>query len=643
MAKIIPVYARRFLSIPLIGFTLALGGGLRTSAASQNQVQNEVIEDEVPDKNGIFLTVDQVLLKAKLGKISSAKLWVSDEKELQTSYYEFALKNGSRVYLVMPNDSAKVEKLENGLRTLPSEPVFITKGKKSVSTQVAEKLPVVAPSIVAIILILILGNYFKRITNRGKEGWKPVKSDVRFSDVRSHPRIIAKLEKIVKYITDASRNKVGARLPKGILLAGLPGTGKTLLARAVAGEANVPLIAVKGSEFVKMFAGLGSVQIDNLFDSAEKIAEKYGYCIVFIDELDAIGIKRSDNPTSTDSSREYTQALNQLLSRMDGFKPNTNVIVLAATNRPDVLDPALTRDGRFDLIIDILPPLSAKDRKDVLDLYLTKKSVEGKLGADVDIAWLSNNTKGFVQSALANLVNLAAIIAFENDKSLITMSDLKQALLDKRLGEMRGTVINEDDLLKIGVHEPGGHGIIGWACNREIMDVSVIPRGKTLGNVGFAEPESALVSKARLLTDLLILMGGRAAELKLLPQNENIIGARQDYNDARKIIRLMLSGGMFRGHTLHDYTNPEVELSKEDAELVVKILDLALETDLKIIDEIVKQASKKEIEALIKECIEAGELTGEEASAPFEKHLRDVKWEPIDELISGFYGNELLQ
>ncbi|MBI3590642.1 MAG: AAA family ATPase [Candidatus Melainabacteria bacterium] len=638
-------YPRNLIAASLLGLTTLQGCNKKDNAeiqtAPQTQVNNEVIKDDIPDKDGLFLsTVDQVLAKAKLGKITKAQLWIStDERQTTTAYYEFILKNKSSVYLTMPTDTKEVEKLEQGLRTLSPEPVLITKGEKSRITAIMDRVTPVAPSLVAVILILILYRYFKHLSSGGKDGFKPVKSDTRFKDVRGYPNIIKRLEKIVKYIKDADENKVEAQLPKGILLIGGPGIGKTLLARAVAGESGVPFIPVSASKFIKMFAGLGAVQIDNLFDEADKVAKKEGHCIIFIDEIDAIGGKRSNSASgSTDSSREYTQAINQLLNRMDGFKPNDRITVMAATNRPDTLDDALTRPGRFDMIIEIPPLISSSQREDVLDKYLSRKQEKGLLAEDVDIKWLADNTEGFSGAQLENLIKQAAIIAFENNQSLITKENFKSAITEISIGMESGAQVKDRDLKVIARHEPAGHGILALACKRNIETISNIPRGRSLGHVMISGGlySKILPAKAELLESLLILMGGRAAELELLPRNSETTGAKGDYKEARDIIRLLLSSAMFEGHISSDYTDPQVELSDKDSEFMNQILDRALLTSRQII----KQVPKDKLEDLVKEYLGLkGELKGEEAQALYDKHLQNVDRENIYQLVQGFIDN----
>jgi len=645
MSKLLPVVianntvfakARRITASSLLGLATLQGCERKENVEIPLNPQMQVVEierDNIPDKDGLFLsTVDQVLLKVKLNKITSAQLYDG----ASGAYYEFTLNNKNNLYLRMPKDLNEVSRLESGLQTLGTEPIYVTKGKALSEKTVSDKLITLAPSLVAVILIAVLGMYFKRLSSGGKDGWKPVKSNDKFSDVRGYPHIIKRLEKIVKYIKDADKNKVEAELPKGILLIGGPGTGKTLTVRAVAGEAGVPLIAVSASKFIKMFAGLGAVQIDSLFNEAERIAKKHGYCMIFIDEIDAIGGKRSSNASgSTDSSREYTQAINQLLNRMGGFKPNTNILVFAATNRPDTLDPALTRPGRFDMIIEIPPPISSNQREDILDKYLSKKREKGLLAPDIDIKWLADNTEGFTGADLENLVKQAAIIAFENDQSQITKENFKSAITEIAIGIESGAQVKKKDLEVIARHEPAGHGIIGLACKREPETVSSIPRGQSLGHVMFSGGlySKVLPNKAELLESLLILLGGRAAELELLPPSSETTGAKSDYREARNILRLMLTSAMFPGHSSSDYSDPQKELSDDDIRFTNQILDRALSIDQKII----KLVPRGKLETLIKEYLELEEeLKGKDAKAFYDRLLEGVDWEPIYGLIQEF-------
>lgn len=656
---------RKLLTAPLLGLAFLLGCSSEKEKINPTQAQtiNQTQDFDIPDEHGLFLSsVDQILKKAKQEKIEKAYLWLNESNKGQP-HYEFVLKNGNSQYLLIPNDSKEIEKLEDGLRTLPKEPIYITKGEKAKAWQVLNDATSIAGPILGIVLIVFLIKLLRSASSGGSTNWKPVKSNTRFPDIRGHPEIISRLEKIVKYIKDSDKNKVGAQLPKGILLTGKPGTGKTLIARAIAGEADVPFIAATGSDFIEMFAGLAARRVRKLFGLAKKHtgtnkgiikkitdfviasrirslfkeAKKQGHCIIFIDELDAIGGARGSS--SSEVSKEYTQAINELLNQMDGFNQSDGITVIAATNRPELLDPALTRPGRFDLKIEVPEPITGKERKDILDLYLDKKRLNNQLAMDVDAQKLAENTVGFVGADLKNLVDISALIAFENDKGQITMEDFNQAITEINLGIKRENIITEKDRWTVGVHEVAGHGVIGLTCNRKLEMVSMIPRGKSLGHVRFSQNDHSQImpSKTELLQDILGLMGGRAAEMILL--SDCTPGALNDYKEARKIIRLMLSSGMFEGHISNDYySDQDKELSKKDAELMDEVIDNALSTCLRILE----QMPREDLEALVEESLEAGELKGEDALALYEKHLNGVNWDLLRKPVKSYISNPIV-
>lgn len=601
--------------------------------------QTEESRNEVPDKNGVFLsTVDQVLDKAKLGKITNAYLWVNGGKAQNTPYYEFILKNGNRNYLLVPSDSKEIQKLEQGLRTLSPEPIIITKGDKSTIEKVIDTGSGFISILLPVAILLLLLPVLKSVMGAHKN-WEIVKeSGKKFSDVRGYPKIVERLEKIVKYIKDTEKNKVGAVLPKGVLLCGPPGTGKTLMAKAVAGEAKTPMIITNGSDFMNTpLAGVATKKVDGLFNQAEEIAKKEGGCIIFVDELDALGSIRGNS--GTDVGHEHSKTLNKFLERMDGFKPTTNVMVIAATNRVEVIDPALTRPGRFDLIIEIPPPISSKQREDILDKYLGEKRDNGQLAEDVNSKSLAENTEGFTGAQLEGLVKQAALIAFEKGQSQINMDNFYKAICEIGVGMEHGELVKEVDRWVTGVHEVGGHEILGIACGKEIEAVSMVPRGRSLGHVRFSrgKDNGIIQSKVDLLQDILFALGGRAAEKTLLPPEKYTLGAMDDLNKVRKMIRMMLTSAMFEGHNSSEYSDNEKELSKEDAQLMNKLIDRALVTSCKIIE----QVPKDKLESLIKASLDACELNKEEAKVLYEKHLQGVDWKPIYNLVQEFVNSPL--
>ncbi len=363
----------------------------------------------------------------------------------------------------------------------------------------------------------------------GEDGSK--KSDVRFDDIAGLDEEKNELIEIVDFLkTPEAYQKMGAKIPRGILLYGKPGTGKTLIAKAIAGEAGVPFISMSGSEFIEMFAGLGASRVRKLFERAKKMAP----CIVFIDEIDAIGSRRTSN---SGSETENNQTLNQLLVEMDGFETNETVIVLAATNRPEMLDKALLRPGRFDRQITIPAP-DLNGRESILKLHSKNK----KFSPEVDFKEIAGDTAGFTGAELANVLNEAAIIATRNKHKQITNSDIENAVKKITVGlEKTNRVISEKDKRLTAYHE-AGHAVVSkfLPTQTDVKEVSIIPRGLAGGYTMYKTNEDKYyISKTELLEKMVALMGGRAAEKLAL--NEISTGASNDIEVATGIARDMLT------------------------------------------------------------------------------------------------------
>ena len=362
----------------------------------------------------------------------------------------------------------------------------------------------------------------------GEDGSKP---DVRFDDVAGLDEEKGELIEIVDFLKKPQMYlDMGAKIPKGILLYGKPGTGKTLIAKAIAGEAGVPFISMSGSEFIEMFAGLGASRVRKLFDKAKKIAP----CIIFIDEIDAIGSRRTSN---SGSETENNQTLNQLLVEMDGFETNETIIVLAATNRPEMLDKALLRPGRFDRQITVPAP-DLNGREAILKLHSENK----KIADDVDFKSIAGDTAGFTGAELANVLNEAAIIATRNNHDAITNMDIENAVKKITVGlEKTNRVISDKDKKLTAYHE-AGHAIVSQFLPTQtaVKEVSIIPRGLAGGYTMYKTTEDKFyVSKTELLEKMVALMGGRAAEKIAL--NEISTGASNDIEVATGIAKDMLT------------------------------------------------------------------------------------------------------
>lgn len=399
------------------------------------------------------------------------------------------------------------------------------------------------PTICTIVLMVIilffmmqqLGTGNGKINNFGKNRAKlsdPASKKITFENVAGLKEEKEELVEVVDFLKDPKKYRdMGARIPKGILLVGGPGCGKTLLAKAVAGEAKVPFFSISGSDFVEMFVGVGASRVRDLFDEAKKVNP----CIVFIDEIDAVGRQRGTGLGGGHDEREQT--LNQLLVEMDGFGTNENIIVMAATNRPDILDPALLRPGRFDRQIVVSEP-DVKAREDIIELH-----AKGKPFADnVDFKVIAKNTVGFSGADLENMTNEAALLAARKNKKIIEMSDVEEALVKVMMGpEKRSKVISEKDKKLTAYHE-AGHAIVSRFLENHdtVHQISIIPRGMAGGYTMYKPNEDkSYASKLEMKEHIVSLLGGRVAEQLVL--SDISTGASNDIERATKIARNMVT------------------------------------------------------------------------------------------------------
>lgn len=413
-------------------------------------------------------------------------------------------------------------------------------------------------------------------------------SKVTFADVAGIDEAKAELEEIVDFLKSPQKfQKLGGKIPKGVLLVGPPGTGKTLLAKAIAGEAGVPFFSISGSDFVEMFVGVGASRVRDMFDQAKKNSP----CIVFIDEIDAVGRHRGMNIGGGNDEREQT--LNQLLVEMDGFEENQNIIIVAATNRPDILDPALLRPGRFDRRVDIANP-DLKGREKILLVHIKKVP----LASDFDIKVIARGTPGFSGADLANLVNEAALMAARNNKLAVGMHEFEQAKDKVMMGAERRSLTMSDEERKLTAYHEAGHAIIAHYTpgSDPIHKATIIPRGRALGMVmRLPERDSVSWSRKKLMADIKVSMGGRIAE-ELIFGNEMVTtGASSDINQATSLARYMITKcGLsdklgFQNFSPRDSAQEETTYSDRTAELIDTEVKALLDNCYKESEKILKE------------------------------------------------------
>ena len=440
---------------------------------------------------------------------------------------------------------------------------------------------------------------------------------VTFADVAGCDESKQELEEVIDFLKDPGKfQRLGGKIPKGVLLVGPPGTGKTLLAKAVAGEADVPFFSISGSDFVEMFVGVGASRVRDMFAQAKKNSP----CLLFIDEIDAVGRHRGAGLGGGNDEREQT--LNQLLVEMDGFDENENVILIAATNRPDVLDPALLRPGRFDRQV-VVPNPDVKGREEILKVHVRKVP----LAKDVNLAVVARGTPGFSGADLANLVNEAALLAARRNKRKVTSKDFDDAKDKVLMGNERKSMAMDEQEKKLTAYHEAGHAICSLNVEETdpIHKATIVPRGRALGMVQqLPEKDQYSYSRAKMLSRLIICMGGRAAEELKFGRDKVTSGASSDIAAATKLARSMVTEwGMsdLLGPVLYAENSEEVFLGKSvtqnknmseetarvvDAE-IKRLVCEAHEGALNILKE-----KKQDWERLSEALIEYETLTGEE-------------------------------
>ncbi len=440
---------------------------------------------------------------------------------------------------------------------------------------------------------------------------------VTFEDVAGVDEAKEELKEIVEFLRDPQKfQRLGGRIPKGVLLVGPPGTGKTLLARAIAGEANVPFFTISGSDFVEMFVGVGASRVRDMFEQAKKNAP----CIVFIDEIDAVGRHRGAGLGGGNDEREQT--LNQLLVEMDGFEANEGVIIIAATNRPEVLDPALLRPGRFDREV-VVPNPDLGGREKIIRVHLRKVP----LAPDVEPRTIARGTPGFSGADLANLVNEAALLAARRGKRVVTMTELEDAKDKVMMGAERRSLAMTDDERRNTAYHEGGHALVALSVEGSdpIHKATIIPRGRALGMVmRLPEHDQLSLTREKMLADLSVAFGGRIAEELIFGHERVTTGAQSDIEMATRMARAMVTRfGMsdelgpiayaenqeevFLGHSVSRTQNvSEATAQKIDSE-IRRIVDTTYNRAKEILT-----ARTEDLHVIAKGLLEYETLTGDE-------------------------------
>ena len=511
--------------------------------------------NEKNEKNKLWIGLTILIIALVI--ISALAIWLSQEKKEEdenTLAYTDLIKetsygDGEKVEMTTGGTTVKVK-----MRNVEEEKTSIVPNTESfidlIQTKVAEgneieliqkprsiwiQIPTIILNLLPTIIMLALFIMIFKLQGLGEKGKvyeeTERKTKVTFDDVAGLEEEKAEMIEIVDFLKKPEKyTKMGAKIPRGVLLYGKPGTGKTLIAKAIAGEANVPFISMSGSEFIEMFAGLGASRVRKLFEKARRLAP----CIVFIDEIDAIGSRRTSN---SGAETENNQTLNQLLVEMDGFSSEETIIVLAATNRPEMLDKALLRPGRFDRQITIPTP-DLKGRLEILKIH----SKEKKLSSDVNLESIAEDTAGFTGAELANILNEAAILATKNNHEEIENDDIEEAVKKVTVGlEKKERVISDKDKKLTAYHE-AGHAVVSryLPTQSNVKEVSIIPRGVAGGYTMYKSDEDKYyISKTEMKEKLIALLGGRAAEKLVL--DDISTGASNDIEVATKIARDMVT------------------------------------------------------------------------------------------------------
>ncbi|MGB9118349.1 ATP-dependent zinc metalloprotease FtsH [Bradyrhizobium sp.] len=526
--------------------------------------------------------------------------------------------NGSSFQTYAPNDPTLVSRLYNGKVSITAKPPgdnvpwFVS--------LLVSWLPFIALIGVWIFLSRQMQGGAGKAMGFGKSRAKMLTEAhgrVTFEDVAGVDEAKQDLQEIVEFLRDPGKyQRLGGRIPRGVLLVGPPGTGKTLIARAVAGEANVPFFTISGSDFVEMFVGVGASRVRDMFEQAKKNAP----CIIFIDEIDAVGRHRGAGLGGGNDEREQT--LNQLLVEMDGFEANEGVILIAATNRPDVLDPALLRPGRFDRQV-VVPNPDVVGREQILKVHVRKVP----LAPDINLKTIARGTPGFSGADLMNLVNEAALTAARRNKRMVTQAEFEEAKDKVMMGaERKSLVMTEEEKMLTAYHE-GGHAIVGLnvIATDPIHKATIIPRGRALGMVmQLPERDKLSMSLEQMTSRLAIMMGGRVAEELVFGREKVTSGAASDIEQATRLARMMVTrwglseelGTVSYGENQDEvFLGMSVSRTQNASEATVQKIDSEIR---RLVEEGYNQATKiltekrADLEALAKGLLEYETLSGDE-------------------------------
>ena len=550
---------------------------------------------EIQNKNveKIEMTVGSTTLKVKL----------KDEEEEKKA--------------IIPNTQVFMELIQS--QTLEGNEIKLEQKTRSVISQIPSYFFSILPTAIMVALFIMI----YKMQGLGDKGQvyeeTERKTKITFDDIAGLDEEKAELKEIVEFLKEPKRfTEMGAKIPKGVLLYGKPGTGKTLIAKAIAGEADVPFISMSGSEFIEMFAGLGASRVRKLFEKARKISP----CIVFIDEIDAIGSRRTSN---SGAETENNQTLNQLLVEMDGFSSEETIIVLAATNRPEMLDKALLRPGRFDRQIVVSAP-DVKAREEILEVHSRKK----KLAPDVDLKTIAKNTSGFSGADLENVLNEAALLAARRNKPEISMTEVEDAMVKVTMGPEKRTRVRSEKEQKLVAYHEAGHAVVSRFLPTQdpVHQISIIPRGMAGGYTMYRPTEDkSFMSRTEMIENIVSLLGGRVSEKLVL--DDISTGASNDIERATKIARNMVTkygmservGTITLGQNQEEvFLGRDFAQSKEYSEETAAIIDEEVKS---IIDYAYKKAAEilnanmEKLHVVAGILLEKEKIDGEEFDAIF--------------------------